>query len=79
MKSKLTLTIDSQLIPKAKAMAGKHGKSLSGWVEEKLHKEIVATEESEDPDPIGKWSGMFKDVQDVDAARLSYIKRKFGI
>lgn len=79
MKTKLTLTIDSGLIPKAKAMAGRKGKSLSGWVEERLRDAVTEEKQGQDTDRIGKWAGAFKDIQDPDQAKAAYLKQKYGL
>ena len=56
MKTKLTLTIDSQLIPRAKRYARARGVSLSSVVEEALRK--VAADES--PSFVERWRGRFQ-------------------
>jgi hypothetical protein len=56
MKSKLTLTIDKDLIPQAKRYAETRGDSLSGLVEKALQ-EITQTDET----PFSQqWRGKFK-------------------
>ena len=56
MKTKLTLTIDSQLIPRAKRYARARGVSLSSVVEEALR--TLASDES--PSFVERWRGQFE-------------------
>jgi post-segregation antitoxin (ccd killing protein) len=56
VKTKLTLTIDAQLIPKAKRYARARGVSLSSVVEEALQR--FASDES--PSFVERWRGRFE-------------------
>jgi post-segregation antitoxin (ccd killing protein) len=56
VKTKLTLTIDSQLIPRAKRYARARGVSLSSVVEEALRG--LASDES--PSFVERWQGRFE-------------------
>ena len=56
MKTKLTLTIDAQLIPRAKRYARARGVSLSSVVEEAL--ERLASDEP--PSFVERWRGRFE-------------------
>ena len=56
MKTKLTLTIDAHLVPKAKRYARARGVSLSSVVEEAL--ERLAADES--PSFVERWGGRFE-------------------
>jgi hypothetical protein len=71
MKAKLTVTIDEDLIPRAKRHAKAHGTSLSGLIEDALRS---ATEEEEDF--VKKWRGRFR-ASDVDEPRYRYLKEKY--
>jgi post-segregation antitoxin (ccd killing protein) len=56
MKRKLTLTIDAELLPRAKRYARARGVSLSSLVEEALRG--VASEEA--PSFVERWRGRFE-------------------
>jgi post-segregation antitoxin (ccd killing protein) len=56
VKTKLTLTIDAQLIPRAKRYARARGVSLSSVVEEALRS--LASDES--PSFVERWLGRFE-------------------
>ncbi len=55
MKTKLTLSVDKNLISKSKVYARKHGKSVSQLVEELLRKKVNQSEMSFSE----KWRGKF--------------------
>ena len=81
MKSKLTITVDSELIPVAKRDASSKGVSLSSVIEQALRE---ATGESEPPlsgaSFVEKWRGQFKlDPEDypTDDPRFDYLARKY--
>jgi len=78
MKTKLTLTIEREVIPKAKAMAQAEGKSLSGWVEEQL-KDSIREHEKPKESPMLKWKGVFGDLKDSEAAQKAYLTQSFGV
>ena len=59
MKSKLTITVDAELIPAAKQFARSHGVSLSSLVEKALRE---ATEKPEPPFPERR-RGKFEAVE----------------
>ena len=76
MKSKLTITVDSELIPVAKRYARSKGVSLSSVIEQALRE---ATGETE-PTFAEKWLGRFKlDPEDypTDDPRFDYLARKY--
>ena len=56
MKKKLTLTVDAELLPKAKRYARSRGVSLSSLVEEALRG--MASEEA--PSFVDRWRGQFQ-------------------
>ena len=62
MKKKLTLTIDSDLLPKAKRYARAQGVSLSSLVEEALQE--MASEEV--PSFVQRWRGRFEAASHED-------------
>jgi hypothetical protein len=71
MKTKLTITVDEDLLPRAKSVARRRGVSLSSVVEESLRR--LATEE---PDFVSRWRGKFKEVE-TDDPRMTYLKEKY--
>ena len=78
MKTKLTLTIEKEVIPKAKEMAQAEGISLSGWIEERL-KDSIHEHEKPKESPLLKWKGVFQDLRDPGAARKAYLAKHFGL
>ncbi|MCY4450113.1 MAG: DUF6364 family protein [Chloroflexi bacterium] len=76
MKSKLTITIDSELIPAARRYAHSKGVSLSAVIEQALRE---ATREA-GASFAEKWRGAFKlDPEDypTDDPRFDYLARKY--
>jgi hypothetical protein len=71
MKTKLTITIDEDLLPRAKNVARRRGVSLSSVIEESLRR--LATEET---DFVSRWRGKFKEVE-TDDPRMTYLKEKY--
>ena len=71
MKTKLTVTIDEELIPRAKRHAKRRGTSLSQVIEDALR---AATEGHEDF--ASKWRGRFKMIE-IDEPRFRYLKAKY--
>lgn len=62
MKSKLTVTMDAVLIPRAKRHARRQGLSLSGWIEAALRRELQQEE------PFSKrWRGGLRMPRHLDA------------
>ena len=72
MKKKLTLTIDSDLIPRAKATARQEGVSLSHLVESCL-RELERTHE---PTFSSRWLGQFEPA-DRDDPRYKTLAEKY--
>ncbi len=62
MKKKLTITIDEDLVPRAKRYARSKGVSLSSLVEESLR--TVAG--SEEPSFVARWRGRFRPAEKDD-------------
>jgi post-segregation antitoxin (ccd killing protein) len=62
MKTKLTITIDAELIPKAKRYARARGVSLSSVIEDAL-RELAAGEE---PSFADRWRGRFEPASRAD-------------
>ena len=76
MKSKLTITVDSDLIPAAKRYARSRGVSLSAVIEQALREATGETGASF----VAKWRGAFKlDPEDYpkDDPRFDYLARKY--
>ncbi|MBI2634889.1 hypothetical protein HYW82_04460 [Candidatus Peregrinibacteria bacterium] len=73
MKTKLTLTIDSRLLPKIKHIAILQGTSLSNLVEEGMKEIINEKQESF----AGKWKGKFKTASGHDK-RYKYLAKKYS-
>lgn len=71
MKTKLTITVSKDLVPRAKRFARKRGTSLSAVIEEALR---AAT--SKDVDFVERWRGRFQ-LRDKDAQRFRYLKDKY--
>lgn len=72
MKNKLTLTIEAQLIPRAKRYARARGVSLSSVVEEAL--ERLAADES--PSFVERWRGRFE-AASKDDERFRALAEKY--
>ena len=75
MKTKLTITVDSEIVPLAKRYAKNRGVSLSSLVEQALRDMTKA----EEPSFVEKWRGKFKYMTDdeMDAARYEFLTRKY--
>jgi post-segregation antitoxin (ccd killing protein) len=71
MKTKLTVTVDEELVPRAKKAARRRGVSLSSVIEASLRR--LATEET---DFVSRWRGKFKEVETNDP-RMTYLKEKY--
>jgi hypothetical protein len=74
MKTKLNLTIDEKLIPRSKAYARKHGKTVSELVEELLRE---VTDKSNTLFSK-KWRGRFKAVDKKDQ-RFEKLKERYQL
>ena len=73
MKQKLTITVDSELVPVAKRYAKSKGVSLSALIEQALRD---ATVERDDV-PFGtKWRGKFKLAEKTGDPRYEYLVNK---
>jgi hypothetical protein len=72
MKTKLTLTIEKDLIPRAKRHAHAHGDSLSGLVE-KAMQEIIQTNGTSFSN---RWRGKFK-ASRRRSARFEVLSRRY--
>ncbi|MDR1282505.1 MAG: DUF6364 family protein [Opitutaceae bacterium] len=59
MKTKLTLSIDSRVIGRAKAVARRRGVSLSGLVETHFER-LAATVDSASPSTAARWRGSLR-------------------
>lgn len=74
MKTKLNLTIEKELVPRTKAFARKHGKSVSELVEELLRE---VTDKSSSTFSK-KWRGRFKLAQ-KDGPRFKKLKERYQL
>jgi hypothetical protein len=72
MKAKLNLTIDKELVPKSKAYARLHGKSVSQLVEDLLRK-IIRNEK--DLFTV-RWRGKFT-ISENDDPRFQKLKQRY--
>ncbi len=79
MKTKLTITIDSELVPLAKNYAKSQGVSLSSLVEQALRE--MTKEQEQEPSFVEKWRGKFGPMTDreIDDARYEYLARKYNL
>lgn len=74
MKTKLTLTIDRDLVPRAKRMARERGVSLSSIVEDVLRE---MTGEA-GPSFSERWRGAFELAEGTEDARYEALREKYG-
>jgi len=72
MKTKLTLSIDEELLPKAKAAARKKGRSLSELVEDALRELSAPPSKS----IVDEWRGAFEPAERQDE-RYKYLAEKY--
>ena len=73
MKQKLTITVDSELVPVAKRYARSKGVSLSALIEQAL-REAAADEEV----PFGtKWRGKFQPAERTGDPRYEALAKKY--
>ncbi len=72
MKKKLTITIDAELLPKAKRYARSRGVSLSSFIEQSL-KEVAG---DDSPTFATRWRGRFEPADRRDP-RYDALARKF--
>ena len=72
MKKKLTITVDEELIPKAKKYAYSRGESLSSLVERSLREAAVKYE----PTFSSRWRGRFRRAEGDDP-RYEALARKY--
>jgi hypothetical protein len=73
MKTKLTLTVEADLVPRAKAWAAERGVSLSSVVEDALR------ERTGDPEPsfVDRWAGRFELNDRRDDPRFRTLVEKY--
>lgn len=72
MKRKLTITVDGELLPRAKRYARSRGVSLSSLIEASLRE--VAVEDT--PSFAARWKGRFEAAR-RDEARYEALARKY--
>ncbi len=73
MKQKLTITVDSQLLPVAKRYARSRGVSLSSLIEQSLRE--VAGEHA--PSFASRWRGKFRAAEREDDPRYDALAKKY--
>ncbi len=73
MKQKLTLTVDANLIPRAKRFARSRGVSLSSLVERSLREMTKGEEESF----ASRWRGKFKPANRKNDPRYDALAKKY--
>ena len=73
MKKKLTITINSELIPAAKRYARQHGISLSALIEQYLMK----TTDGEQESFASRWRGKFRPAEKDGDPRYDFLKMKY--
>lgn len=72
MKRKVTVTLDEELIPRAKAVARRRGLSLSALIERALSDEAAGGR----PPFSARWRGKFRPAKRADA-RYRALARKY--
>lgn len=72
MKRKLTITVDGELVPRAKQYARSRGVSLSSLIEASLRQ--IAAEDT--PSFASRWRGRFEPARRHDA-RYEALARKY--
>ena len=74
MKTKLTVTVDEELIPKVKRYAKEHHRSLSSLIEESLQNLTKKPETSFSE----QWGGKLK-VHPKDEVRFQQLAKKYNL
>ena len=72
MKTKVTITLDEKIVPRAKSYARRRGMSLSAVIEEALR----ALSEAESPSFVERWRGRFE-AASRDDERFRALARKY--
>ena len=72
MKTKLTVTVDRDVLPKAKRYARSQGRSLSSLIEDALREMAKA----EKPSFVDRWRGKFEPAE-RDDERYRALARKY--
>jgi hypothetical protein len=75
MKTKLTVSIDEELVPKAKKYAASTGKSLSAVIEQFLRQATMKIE----PTFSQKWLGKLKPANKKGDPRYNYLAKRYGL
>ena len=75
MKKKLTITIDSELIPAAKRYARSRGMSLSALIEQFLSETTHRYEESF----ASRWRAKFRPAEKHDDSRYDFLAKKLHL
>lgn len=85
MMTKLTLSMDEEIIRKAKQLAKEEQKSLSALVKELFEQRIEKQKKSRNIEDIQRLAGSFKIEEptefkdELDKARWEYLKKKHGL
>jgi hypothetical protein len=74
MKTKLTLSVDKELVEFGKAYAKRRGTSLSKFLEEALQR----IRERDGQTFSEKWRGKLVPRSDADDPKLEYLLKKYG-
>ena len=72
MKKKLTITVDAEVLPRAKRYARSRGVSLSSFIEQSL-RELIGEDV---PSFASRWRGRFE-AADRDDPRYDALARKY--
>ncbi len=73
MKTKLTITIDADIVPKAKRYAARQGVSLSHLIESALREKGASDTESFS----ARWRGKLRPADRPDDERYRHLVRKY--
>jgi hypothetical protein len=75
MKTKLTLSVDEDVVKRSKEYAARHGSSLSQFVEDLLDENT----RDDEPTFAEKWRGKLAVRERPGDPRYEYLKRKYDL
>jgi mRNA-degrading endonuclease RelE of RelBE toxin-antitoxin system len=79
MKSRVTLTVDPEVIKKAKKIAHVRRTSVSALIEDLLRQTPISSDR-EEASVVGKWAGKFRLRRSAKPdARLECLKNRYGL
>ena len=79
MKNRVTLTIDPEMVKKAKKIAHARQTSVSALVED-LVRETPVSSHKQESSFVEKWSGKFRLRKSVKPdLKLTYLKKRYGL